>query len=117
MTADNTKMTSDPVFLHCPLFPAACQRSDPSERTQRCLPAPFIRHEVLKRHLVHRPLNFTTRAQRRDREGPSENGTTQVPEETNEELSEAGREGPSGGLSARIFFPRLARHNVRPILL
>ena len=35
-----------------PRFPAACQRSDPSERTQPHLLAPFIHHELLKHCLV-----------------------------------------------------------------
>ena len=52
VTAGNKRMTSVPVVLHRPRFPAACQRSDPSERTQPCLPATFMHHEVLKQNLV-----------------------------------------------------------------
>ena len=58
MTAGNKRIISVPVFFS-PLeekenrFPAACQRSQPSECTQPCLLDPFIHHEVLeRRHFV-----------------------------------------------------------------
>ena len=38
-------------------FPAACQRSDPSERTQLCLLAPFFHQEVRNRDHVRCPIN------------------------------------------------------------
>ena len=52
MTAGNKRIISVPVFFSPPRFPAACQRSQPSECTQPCLLDPFIHHEVLERHFV-----------------------------------------------------------------
>ena len=52
MIAGCTRMTSVPVFFAPPRFPAACQRSDPSESTEPCLLAPFIRHEAWEQRSV-----------------------------------------------------------------
>ena len=43
-------------------FLAACQRSDPSARTQAWLLAPFIHHEVLKHYFVSCFVPATTRS-------------------------------------------------------
>ena len=57
VTAGNTRTTSVPVFLPPPRYPAACQRSDPSESSQPCLLAPSIHQEVRNRVLVRCPVN------------------------------------------------------------
>ena len=53
MTAGNWRKSSVPVSISAPpRFPAACQRSDPSERAQPCLLAPSNHQEVLQQYLV-----------------------------------------------------------------